>query len=217
MHEVHDEYSQLDHDLAFSRELLGKECQACKRALRYVFFDKDSSSRDGYANICPRCKNTPRLSARENLSRMQEANFASEAVKVQRRENELEYFERDAKGRSLTHSDFIHKLRKFLGAKLIVAPAYFLDELSLYVEDGKHENGARYIGYIQVGIMNEFSEYKYDKMGVPIDEHRRGYRGILLKLIMEKYATEQQCEKVFGPCDEAVWCRTLFNWRKNSN
>src|SRR5579862_2076087 len=99
----------LDRDLAFSSSLLGKECGRCRRAYRYNYFDKDSSSRDGFAHICPLCTRSPRLSTEEHLSRMREANDNSEAVNSQRRPNELDYLERDCIGRSLLHSSFIHK------------------------------------------------------------------------------------------------------------
>lgn len=215
MHEIGSYENTLNRDLAFSSSLLGKECSRCRRAYSYSYFDKDSSMRDGYSNICPSCKTSPRLSTEEHLYRYREMNDSSAAVEAQRRPDELDYLERDSVGRALKHPEFIKKLKTLLGDKLIVGDAYFLDEFSLYVEDSKYtdSNGVRYIGYIPTGLIQEFSSYKYDRHGVPIDESSRGYRGILLKLIMEGYITEHECAKVFGSCDEKVWCRTLYNWR----
>ena len=209
---VHDEYSTLDHKVGFSRELAGKECGRCKRALPYSVFSKDSSSRDGYKDICPRCLATPRLSASENLSKQREDNFRS--VADQRREDEDLYLDRDDVGRSLTAQEIIVKLKKILGTKLVVAPAYFLNEVSLYVEDKRQENGFRYVGFLELdGRMQEHSSYRYDDLMRPVDETRRGYRGLLLKLIMSKVITEQECSKQFGICEERIWCKSLYNWR----
>ena len=87
----------------------------------------------------------------------------------------------------------------------------------MYIQDSRYvdTSGVRYIGYIPTGKIQEFSSYTYDKHGVPTDEYARGYRGILMKLILESYVTEQDCARVFGYCDENVWCKTLYNWRKS--
>ena len=206
----------LDHDVAFSRTLCGKECMACKRAYPYRFFDLDSSSRDGRKNICPECIKSPRLSTSEHLAMKQEQTANSHAVTSQRRPDEIDYIERNSRGRELQHTTFIEKLRKLLGPdKLIVGDAYFLDEFALYVKNPARieSNGVQYIGYISTGLIQEFSSYKYNDNFVPIDEEKRGYRGILINLIKQGYTTEEKCSKVFGPCDERVWTKTLFNWR----
>jgi hypothetical protein len=217
MHELQSEKNILDRDLAFSSSLLGKECNKCRRAYRYNYFNRSSWSRDGYSHVCPECEVSPRLSTEEHVSRLREMNDSSQAVEGQRRPNELEYLERDSVGRALYHSQFIDKLKQLLGTKLIVGDAYFLNEFSLYIQDSRflNTNGVRYIGYIPSGRIQEFSSYTYDKHSVAIDEHSRGYRGILMKLIVEGYITEQECARVFGPCEEKVWCRTLYNWRKS--
>ncbi len=214
MHET-SEANILDRDLAFSSTLLGKECNRCRRAYRYNYFDRDSSSRDGFSHICPVCLKSPRLSTEEHLYRVREMNDSSHAVEAQRRPNELDYLERDSVGNSLHHPQFIEKLKILLGTRLVVGDAYFLNEFSLYIVDPRcvDTNGVRYIGYIPSGLIQEFSSYDYDKHGVAVNEYARGYRGILMKLIMEKYITELDCARVFGKCEEKVWCRTLYNWR----
>lgn len=215
MHEIQSEANILDRELAFSNTLLGKECSRCRRAYRYNYFNRSAASRDGYSHICPICESSPRLSTEEHVNRLREQNDNSSAVEAQRRPDELDYLERDSVGRWMWHTDFIHKLRQLLGTKLVVGDAHFLNEFSLYVEDARHTdtNGVRYIGYIPTGKLQEFSSYKYDRHGVPTDETDRGYRGILLKLIAEKYLTEQQVEKVFGFCDEKIWAKTLYHFR----
>lgn len=212
---VHDEYNSLDHETMFSTNLVAKTCERCRRVLRFGVFDKDSSSRDGYKNVCPRCINTPRLSAQENYDKYREDNFNSEAVSAQRRPDEDFYMDRDSVGKALYHNDFLHKLKSLLGTKLITAPAHFLNELSLYIEDSREESKCRYIGFIETGLIQEFSSYEYNEYAVPIKETRRGYRGLLMKLIQGKYVTEEQIKKTFGACDEKIWCRTLQAFRNN--
>lgn len=219
MHEIGIEDNILEYDLAFSKTLLGKACQRCNKAFVYKKFDKDSSSKDGYSNTCPKCKTVPRLSTEENYHRYREMNENSAATEAQRRPDEIHYLERDSVGRALTHTEFVRKLEKLLSGKLVVGDAYFLNEFSLYVVDNKQieTNGVRYIGYIPTGRIQEFSSYNYNKYGVPIDEYARGYRGILMKLIMERYVSEQDVEKEFGPTTELIWCKTLYNWRNQKN
>lgn len=217
MHDFNSPENILDHELAFSKTLLGKECARCRRAYHYNYFDRDSSSRDGRANVCPTCKRTPRLSIEENVARYKEMNDNSAAVDAQRRPDELDYLERDSVGRYLYHSELIHKLRKLVGTKLIIGDAFFLNEFSLYVEDRRayDTNGVRYIGYIPAGRIQEFSSYRYDHHGIAVDETHRGYRGILMKLILNGYATEDQVRKIFGYTDEKIWNKTLYNYRNH--
>lgn len=213
-----ENFEYLPSDLFFSRSLLGKECGACHRALPYERFDRDSSVRDGRSNICPSCKAQPRESTAEAYARIRESNLNSEAIKSQRRPDEELYLNRDSVGRALYHNDFIRLLKKLLGPRLIVAPAFFANESSLYVEDLSKvdQNGVQYVGYIEHGKMQEFSSYKYNEYGVAVDETRRGYRGILMKLIILGYLTEDSVRKVFGACDEKIWCKTLYNWRNKA-
>jgi hypothetical protein len=215
MHDPNNPENILDRDLAFSASLMGKACARCNRAYVYNYFDKDSSSRDGYAHICPKCMRSPRLSTLEHVIRLREQNDNSAAVEAQRRPDELDYLERDSIGRQLTHSTFIIRLRKLLGSKLIVGPAHFLNEMSLYIEDNRcvDTKGVRYVGYIPTGLIQEFSSYRYDRHGVAVDETHRGYRGILMKLILNGYITELECNKEFGHTDEKIWCKTLYNFR----
>jgi hypothetical protein len=207
-----DPYNQISHDMAFSSTLLGKECQQCRRALPFTVFDKDSSCKDGRALICPKCKSTPRLSAEENYRRQREANFSSEAIKSQRRENEEDYLDRDPRGRVLTSNEIILRLKK-AGVRLVTAPAHFLDEVSLYVEDIRSDNGYIYIGWLPLGSVQEFSEYSYNTYAVPTDEIEHGYRGLLKNLILGKYLTEDKCNKYFGLCDEKVWAKAMWDFR----
>ena len=209
---MYEDFDVVDHEVAFSRSLLGKECQLCRRVLAYKFFDRDSSSKDGYALICPTCKATPRLSAAENFSRQREANFASEAVSSQRRPDEEDYMDRDSKGRVLYSSQFLSKLKE-AKVPIICGPAHFLDEISLYIDNSNGTLPPLYVGWIPVGLIQEFSEYSYNDYAVPSDEIIHGYRGILKNLIINKFLTEKKCEEVFGSCTEKIWGKTMWELR----
>jgi hypothetical protein len=210
MYEVDDPYSQVDPNVAFSTTLCGKTCQACGRILPYSVFDRDSSSKDGRAHICPKCKATPRLSAAENLARTKESNFAG--TESQRRENEEDFLDRNPIGRAIYSSDFVHKLKK-LGIPVVAGDAHFADEVSLYVRNGEVENGHQYVGWLKQGLNQEFSEYEYNEYSVPTWEIEHGYRGVLKNLIVNGYLTEQKCAKEFGNCDEKVWMKAMFDFR----
>jgi len=213
---MYEEFDIVDPEVAFSRTLLGKECQLCRRVLRYTFFDRDSTTKDGRSLICPKCLKTPRLSAAENFSRQREANFSSEAIKSQRRENEEDYLDRDPRGRVLNLSDIRLRLEK-AGVKVVVAPAHFLDEVSFYVEDSKAEGGYTYVGWLPTGQVQEFSEYAYNAYAVPTDEIEHGYRGLLKNLIISKHLTEDNCNKYFGYCDERVWSKSMWEIRNKKS
>jgi hypothetical protein len=181
----------------------------------YNRFNRSASSRDGFSNVCPFCENAPKLSTEEHVRRLREQNDNSSAVHAQRRPDEIDYLERDSVGRWMYHTQFIAKLRELLGEKLIVGDAYFLNEFSLYVEDPRctTTNGVRYIGYISTGKIQEFSEYEYDRHGVAVNEVIRGYRGILMALILAECVTEAEVNKIFGYCDEKIWAKKLYNFR----
>jgi hypothetical protein len=202
--------NQLDHDLAFSSTLLGKECQKCRRAYCYNRFNKSSSSRDGYSHICPQCEKVTPLSTSENTARIREANFS--AVENQRRPDEEDYLDRDPVGKSIYTNDLISKIRQ-AGVLVVAGDAHFANEVSLYVQNSQVENGYQYVGWLPVGLVQEFSEYEYNEYSVPVWETVHGYRGVLKNLIANGYLTEQKCDKVFGHCDEKVWAKTMWELR----
>lgn len=205
-----DPYNQISPEMAFSSSLMGRECQRCRRALPFSVYDRDSSSRDGRALVCPKCLSTPRLSIEENYSRMREANFSS--VDSQRRPDEEDYIERNSKGNILYSNVVVDKLKQ-AGVRLICGPAHFLDEVSLYVEDRTQENGYKYVGWLPVGPVQEFSEYSYNDRLVPTGETIHGYRGVLKNLILNNYLTEDKCNKYFGYCTEKIWARAMWDYR----
>lgn len=69
----------------------------------------------------------------------------------------------------------------------------------MYSELCKHEpREPHYIGFAQVPFMQEYEELYFDRYDVPLGSKRRGWRTLLLKVIENKFVTEQQADKIFG-------------------
>lgn len=67
---------------------------------------------------------------------------------------------------------------------------------------------ARYICYMQVPAMYEWSVLKTDTYGKPVGEDYRGWRTVLVQLIEKEILTEEQAHKVFGtPSINPVFAR----------
>jgi hypothetical protein len=47
-------------------------------------------------------------------------------------------------------------------------------------------------------MMNEYSVIWLDAHGLPLNEKKRGWRTVLLRLIQGSFITEEQAEEVFG-------------------
>jgi hypothetical protein len=56
----------------------------------------------------------------------------------------------------------------------------------------------QYVCACQVGFMHEYSTVYVDKRGLPLNEKWRGWRTVVLRLILKGFITEQQADQVFG-------------------
>ncbi len=59
-------------------------------------------------------------------------------------------------------------------------------------------NKPHYIGFVQIPFMQEFEELNFDQYNVPLGPKRRGWRTIGLRLIEQKFITEQKFHEIFG-------------------
>ena len=67
---------------------------------------------------------------------------------------------------------------------------------------------ARYICYMQVPAMYEWSVLREDKYGKPDGESFRGWRTVLVQLVEKQILTEYQIHQMFGePSDNRVFQR----------
>lgn len=71
--------------------------------------------------------------------------------------------------------------------------------------------------WVQYGQMSELSIMNFDRYGAPLAERRRGWRTVLLQLILKGVITEEKANEIFGkPRHDAAFDRynsTLFEWR----
>jgi len=61
-----------------------------------------------------------------------------------------------------------------------------------------HTNRLRYVCYLQVPAMYEWSVLRLDSHGIPSGEEYRGWRTVAIQLVEKEIITEQQCHQIFG-------------------
>ena len=76
----------------------------------------------------------------------------------------------------------------------------------------KHGEDAKYICFIQVPAMFEWSILRLDAHNLPAGERFRGWRTVLFRLIEEDVLTEEQAHKIFGKPTESIVSR---RYRRN--
>lgn len=231
MSDLRTDASSIDNAVLYSRELLGKECGACYAILAYKFFQRDSSSKDGRRNICLNCEKKPRLSMREHVDSMREANYYSEGTKSQRWANQEDYRNWKARqGLYMHHSDLLNALQPLIPDLLIVngitgrndEHGKFLRHLCLFQVSSfsRADWGGRplrMLCWLEREYMPEFSTYEFDNVrNVLIREDTRGWRTVLLSLIHRGVLTEQVANATFGDATgeaSTVWHRELHKFR----
>lgn len=221
-HMIGADENVLDKDLCEKPELLGKECSGCLRALRYGWFRRDSSSRDGRSDFCASCEATPKLSIAEHTLRVKEQNQLG--VKSQQWEDQAAFKNDEARvGRTMPHSDLITKLQRLI-PDLYVTAGNIIGDLAFYQVAGSPQkkwgdNSFRYLFYCPTGVLPEFSQYEFDARDIPVREKKRGWRTVLLRLIKSGLLTEEVCNKEFGFArGEAayIWYREIWRHRNRS-
>lgn len=56
----------------------------------------------------------------------------------------------------------------------------------------------KYVTWVQIPAMIEYSVMRFDERGLPTSEKFRGWRTVLLALIQQGFLDERQCNRVFG-------------------
>lgn len=205
MHDIHAPENNIDQQLAESDEVLGKECISCRRAFHYSHFRRDHSMKDGRALQCVYCEDSPVLSTAEHTHRLKEMNHNSRAVRSQRWQDQEDYKNDVARvGQPLHHSAFFAKLRTVIPS-LYVTQGRIQGNLAVFqtYPCPQERLGGRdheYLFYAEEGLMPEYSLYEFDTLrDVPVREKMRGWRTLLLRLIVTGRITEAQADKLFGP------------------
>lgn len=110
--------------------------------------------------------------------------------------------------------DFIKKLRDN-GVKCFTFDNGMPQTVGLWAAKPGTEE-VQYICYMQVPYMPEWSVLRVNR-GVPSGEDYRGWRTVLMQLIIKEILTEEQAHKIFGKPAlnriSKVYRRTLWNFR----
>lgn len=119
----------------------------------------------------------------------------------------------------LTTRDFLKKLKRH-GLKCFTFNNPLMPQtVGLWVKP-KFTNEMKYIAYMQVPCMYEWSVLRLDRHGLPNGEDFRGWRTILYQLVEKQILTEKEVHKIFGrPTDSIVsrrYRKSLYWFRNRS-
>lgn len=105
--------------------------------------------------------------------------------------------EKQRQGELMFCLDFVEKLNTILPAYLSGKIIKGLSGLYVFTPDVKGGHW-HYVCGVQASIMNEYSVIHVDSHGLPLNEKKRGWRTVLLRLIMGSFITEEQAHAVFN-------------------
>ena len=132
---------------------------------------------------------------KEELHRQRENN--QEIAKEYQWLSEEEYKDHGPRiGKLMSHADLITKLRK-AGIRCHYRQHLHDDKATLYVI---HQGEEKFAAWVQInGLMPEYEFVNFDDKGVVVNTRRRGWRTVLLQMILKGFITEELAQKVFGP------------------
>lgn len=146
------------------------------------------------------------ITSKQNLEELcRQKEMSSEMVKEYRFENQAEITSEGPErvGRVLHCLDFLDKLNTIMPAYLSSNVQKGLCGLAVKKSGPNPDNPKdivdwQYVCAVQVGYMHEYSTVWIDKHGLPLNEKWRGWRTVLLRLILKGFITEVQANQVFG-------------------
>jgi hypothetical protein len=114
--------------------------------------------------------------------------------------------------------DFIHKLRVNGVSCFTIDNGFPPKTVALWAIPPGQDQKARYICYLQVPAMYEWSVLRLDAHGIPNGEDFRGWRTVLVQLIEKDILTEEEAHKIFGqPSLSPVFARYRRNLWEHRN
>jgi len=132
----------------------------------------------------------------EELARWKEGN---QAVASEYQFVKPEDYEDEAArvGRVMGHDEFIRILRNKLNLKCFYREMNHPQKIALWVvrAEGSPEES---MGWVKRGLTTELSIMRFDDHGVPLDEKFRGWRSVLMNLVMKGFLKEHDVRRVFG-------------------
>jgi hypothetical protein len=109
-------------------------------------------------------------------------------------------------GRIMSHDQLITKLRDECKLKVFYRQHPHADKLTLLYSDSMGCRKPEVACWVQRGWMPEYTVMGFDDHGVPLAEKYRGWRTVLLQMILKGIVTVEVAHKVFGeanlPCAE---------------
>lgn len=114
--------------------------------------------------------------------------------------------EKQRQGQLMFCLDFVDKLNTILPAYLSAKIIKGMSGLYVLTPDVKGGHW-HYVCGVQASMMNEYSVIYVDSHGLPLNEKKRGWRTVLLRLIMGSFITEEDADRVFGEPTSGVISR----------
>jgi hypothetical protein len=219
---IESDYDVLDYDAGVVDEVMGSECHSCFRLLRWRFFDRNSSYKSGYEPQCSWCKAQPALSIAEHTARLREMNMVSAGTRRQRHVDQDD-IKNTKGGRSMDCALFLQKLHHVYPG-LYVTQGGIVGDLALYATAGVsksewHGQSFKYMGYVTVGTMPEYSKYEFDtNRDILLRVKDMGWRSALLPFVKNHVLTEEQCRKEFGEPSgglDSIWHKKMHKYRNS--
>lgn len=117
----------------------------------------------------------------------------------------------------ITTRDFTKKLSDN-GIKAVVMDGGLPGTVALWAMPPNRTNKLRYVCYLQVPAMYEWSVLRLDAHGIPNGEAFRGWRTVAIQLVEKEIITEAQCHKIFGvPSPNTISARYFRSlWEKRN-
>lgn len=104
-------------------------------------------------------------------------------------------------GRIMHSSELINKLRNQLQLRCWYRNHPHADKITLMVQRNDGMAEPEVACWVQNGYAPEYTVMGFDEHGVPVAEKYRGWRTVLLQLVLGGHTTEEKAHKVFGPAD----------------
>jgi hypothetical protein len=133
--------------------------------------------------------------SQEELARLREENAV---IASQYQFVKPEDYEDEAArvGRIMSHDEFITILRRKLNLKCFYREMNHPQKIALWAV--KDDLPAESVGWVKRGLTTELSIMRFDDHGVPLDEKFRGWRTVLMNLVMKGFLKEHDVRRVFG-------------------
>lgn len=188
-----------DFDLGLNTEFNCKKLEA--EYLKYALSDrvssKDSQTKEFAAAL-----------HEENVSSSASQKFVTE-----------EEFAHERLGTVLDARDFLTKLNEIIPARYSSATKHGMLGLQVLVPTS---NGGefQFVCGAQPYLVPEFSTFYFNSHGVPTSEMYRGWRTVLLRLVLGGFISEVRANKVFGePLGKEAkrYREMMFNYRNRKN